>query len=112
MEKSTTFVNKVLQVSRFRFELGLLVDMPNPGSGTSIDGNIARRFLMDASAITSGYNIKSTVFYAYAKETAILYTELYPWYCMPASKHKLLIHGSQIIEHALLTIGRGTGSLE
>ena len=40
----------------------------------------------------------------YALETAQHYVRLYPWYHMPASAHKLLIHGADAINHLLLPI--------
>lgn len=46
----------------------------------------------------------------YALETAKLCIELcidkYSWYSMPPSVHKVLIHGPDIIEHALVSIGQ------
>ena len=32
--------------------------------------------------------------------------ESYPWYYMPPSVHKILIHGAEIITHAVLPIGQ------
>lgn len=48
----------------------------------------------------SGHEI-NTELKEYAEETARLFVEL-----MPISMHKLLIHGPQIIAHALLPIGQ------
>lgn len=39
-------------------------------------------------------------------KTARKFVELYPWYYMPTSVHKLLIHSPQIVAHALLPIGQ------
>lgn len=33
------------------------------------------------------------------------YVSLYNWYYMPASVHKLLLHGGEIVQHALVPIG-------
>jgi len=37
--------------------------------------------------------------------TAQLYVELYDWYRMPPSVHKVLIHGALVIKYSLLPIG-------
>jgi len=97
------------------------------GKGTTNDGNTARRFFKNAeltSAITnvdlqlikrfgvilrtmsSGYDINLEKFEAYTLETAELYVSLYPWYYMPSSVHKILIHGTDVIRSALLPIGK------
>jgi hypothetical protein len=108
----------------FKTQSGLLVDHAKPGgSGTSKDGDTARRFFRNLEisanitgidkwlikncsvileAISSGFQLNVQVFKNYALETAQLYVQLYPWYYMPASMHKILIHGTEIIEHALL----------
>jgi hypothetical protein len=38
-------------------------------------------------------------------DTAKLYIEHYNWYYMPASVHKILLHGADVIKHCLLPIG-------
>ncbi|XP_022167164.1 uncharacterized protein LOC111031499 [Myzus persicae] len=112
---------------RFRTETDLLIDVVLQGKGTTNDGNTARRFFKNAeltSAITnvdlqlikrfgvilktmsSGYEINLEKFEAYTLETAELYVSLYPWYYMPASVHKILIHGTDVIRSALLPIGQ------
>ncbi|KAK4887577.1 hypothetical protein RN001_003848 [Aquatica leii] len=124
-EEKIIFENrkKTLQQD-FKNQLGLLVDHVKPGSsGTSNDGNTARRFFKNfevsskitgideglikrcsviLEAISSTFLIDREAFKTYAFETAKLYVDLYPWYYMPASMHKILIHGSDIIAHALL----------
>lgn len=111
----------------FKRELGLLVDIPKQGTGSSNDGNTARRFFENSAvssmitgvdqnlinrfhvvlqAITSGHDINVDKFRDYAIETARLFVKLYPWYYMPTSIHKLLIHGPEIIASALLPIGQ------
>lgn len=111
----------------FRQQLGLIVDQPKQGFGSTNDGNTARRFFQNATissditsidvrliqrfhvilqVISSGREIDVFKFKEYAWETAELYVELYPWYPMPTSVHKLLIHGPEIIASALLPIGQ------
>lgn len=47
------------------------------------------------------------MFANYLDETAQLYVELYGWYFMPSSIHKLLLHGGEIIKHFnILPIGK------
>ena len=112
---------------QFRLRMGLILDRPKQGSGNTNDGNTARRFFANPSVsanitgvnetlitrfgvllstISSGYEIKIDAFIAYAKETAALYVQLYPWYYMPVSVHKLLFHASEIINSALIPIGQ------
>lgn len=106
--------------AEFREQSGLLIDIVKQGFGTTNDGNTARRFFKDyeltaritkidvnlikrfaviLQVISSGKLIKLEKFDAYCKETAKMYVELYPWYFMPASVHKLLIHGAVICKH-------------
>lgn len=111
----------------FKEQLGLIVDQPKQGFGSSNDGNTARRFFQDAvtsseitdidlrlikrfhvilQVISSNHEIDINKFKKYAFNTAELFVELYPWYPMPTSVHKILIHGSSIIASALLPIGQ------
>lgn len=113
----------------FRDRMGLLVDAVKAGYGTSNDGNTARRFFENPSesaaitgidetlikdfaillqAICSGYEIDENAFSNHAARTLERYMNLYPWYCMPVTVHKLLIHGRAIIKHAILPIGQLT----
>lgn len=110
----------------FRKQMALYVDIPKQGSGSTNNGNTARRFFRDpnmTSKITGideglirrfgiilqtlacGKNINIAKFESYALETAELYIKLYPWYYMPSSVHKILFHGSKIIDSYLLPIG-------
>jgi len=109
-----------------REQLGLIVDVPKPHFGNSNDGNTSRRFfanmkktsqitgvdlnLMERFAvilevISSGHKINIETFSAYCQNTAKLYVNLYHWYPMTPTVHKILIHGPVIIHHALLPIG-------
>lgn len=55
--------------------------------------------------MSSGYTVNMDAFREYAKETSQIYVALYPWYFMPSSIHKILIHGADIIQKAVLPIG-------
>ena len=112
---------------RLKDSIGLVVDLPKSGgSGTSNDGNTARKFfkLFDITSditkvdkdlikkiyvilctISSGYEINTEEFKRFSLETYDLYIKKYKWYYMPQSLHKLLIHGSDIIENFHLPIG-------
>lgn len=35
-----------------------------------------------------------------------MYVKLYPWYYMPVTVHKILVHGSEIINYAIVPIGQ------
>lgn len=117
---------KVIQKG-FRMQLGLIVDQPKPGFGTSNDGNTARRFFekyttssqitgvdvdlikrfyIILQALSSEYEIDTAKFKTYALNLARKFVELYPWYCMPTSIHKILIHGDLVISSAILPIGQ------
>lgn len=125
-DKEQVTVRKRVIQDRMRSDMGLLVDVPKPGFGTTNDGNTARRFFnnpklaatitgIDEELITrfgvilktisSGYNINITEFNTYCLDTANIYVQKYNWYYMPQSVHKLLIHGGDIISEALLPIG-------
>jgi hypothetical protein len=108
--------------------MGLLVDIVKQGFGTTNDGNTARRFFRDykntaeittvdenlikrfaviLQAISSGKNIDIGKFRSYCRDTAQLYISLYPWYYMPSSIHKLLIHGADICQQfSFIPIGK------
>ena len=113
----------------FWVEVGLIVDVPQHGSGTSNNGNTARKFFQDPEltssitrvdkvliekfgiilqAMTSGKRIDFIKFEEYCEETAKLYVSLYEWFKMPVAVHKVLIHGAKVIENASLPIGQLT----
>ncbi|CAI6370476.1 unnamed protein product [Macrosiphum euphorbiae] len=119
---------KKIQIE-FKTKLGLIVDKPKPGFGNTNDGNTARRFFKNAEVsaeitnldldlikkmhtilivVSCGHEIDIEKFRKYALETAYYFVEKYPWYNMPPTLHKYLIHGPEIISHALLPIGQLT----
>lgn len=108
-------------------ELQITVDVVKQGSGTTNDGNTARKFFSDPQktalatgvdedlitrfsnilqVLTSGHKINCEKFEKYANETAKIYVNKYPWYYMPTSVHKVLMHGSAVIRSFLLPIGQ------
>jgi len=103
------------------------VDIVKQGSGKTNDGNTARCFFSEISktakitglneelikrfavilqAISCGKTIDVKEFGKYALETARLFVRKYNWYYMPASVHKLLIHGEEIISNFTIPIGQ------
>lgn len=105
----------------------MIIDKPRSGgSGTSNDGNTARAFFANSAisaeitgldktlidrchnllqCMSSGYKINSRAFKEYALETARKLVATYFWYYLPSSVHKVLIHGSEVIDHLLVSIG-------
>lgn len=99
------------------------------GSGTSSTGSVCRKMLQDPkklaqaleideelvtrlSVVLKVLNLKESIdtakFRVYCRETYELYTELYPWYYMNATLHKVLAHGAEIIESLPLSLGMFT----
>lgn len=125
-DKKLVKERKKLIIKNLKSEMSLLVDIPKQGYGTTNDGNTARKFFREyalSSSITGlnedflkhlhtilttlscGYAINTEAFAEYSKATAEQYVELYPWYNMPSSLHRILIHGPDIIKAATLPIG-------
>ncbi|XP_033228130.1 uncharacterized protein LOC117179974 [Belonocnema kinseyi] len=112
----------------FKERTGLIIDQPRHGTGNSNSGNTARRFFADpdrAAEITgvnkelivgfsqiwqmltsSSTKVPPMFFNKFAFETAQLYVSLYPWYFMPPSVQKMLLHGATVMQHFLLLIGQ------
>lgn len=126
-EKQSYEIRKAFIIEQFRKELGLLIDLPKQGAGSTNDGNTARRFFenYEKSAvitnldqtliwrfyiillvISAEYDIDTEKFRSYTYDTAKLFVELYNWYKMPQSIHKILIHGADIIDNFILPIGQ------
>ncbi|EFN88660.1 hypothetical protein EAI_08004, partial [Harpegnathos saltator] len=101
----------------FKERIGLIVDKPKHGHGSSNDGNTARRFFADSEttseiigvdkrlivrfsiilqALACGRPVDPSKFEAFALETAQLYVSLYPWYYMPLTVHKIHLHGTDV----------------
>lgn len=125
--------NKILKAERkkkiqsmLKSKLSLTVDVVKQGSGTTNTGNVARSFFAHAESVTEitkldihvvkrlgnilqilacGKDINFEKFEQYCLDTAKLCFNLYPWYSMPPSVHKVLFHGSHIIKFLDLPIG-------
>lgn len=111
---------------KFSELMSLNVDLPIDKYGNTNDGNTARKFFqnpelsstitgIDAdlirnfgyilSAMSSGISINTKEFENLCNETAQLYVNLYNWYYMPVTVHKILMHGPTVIKYFLLPIG-------
>lgn len=127
VDKESIATRKKNIQSSFRQQLGLLVDQPKQGYGSTNDGNTARRFFENASisamitgvdetlinkfyiilqVLSCGFEIDVKKYEEYCLESARLFVLLYPWYYMPTTVHKVLIHSPKIIERSLLPIGQ------
>lgn len=106
--------------------LGINVDVVTQGGGTSNTGNVAKKFFKcyeEVSRLTGldkkllqnlkviltilscGRPINKEQFKKYTFETAKKYVELYGWYRMPPTLHKILIHSSEILANFSLPVG-------
>jgi hypothetical protein len=129
-EKAIVQETKLKMQQDFKNKMGLIVDVPKPGFGNTNDGNTSRRFFADPDlaaeitgvdinlifrfkvileVISSGHEVDTEKFSAYATETAELYIRLYPWHPMTPTMHKILVHGALVIQDALLPIGQLSG---
>lgn len=112
---------------QFKEQLGLNIDKPKSGFGSTNDGNTARRFFGNPEAssnitginiqliknlgiilrvISSGLHININTFTSLINETKQMYLSLYAWYYMPVTLHKLLIHGPEVIKSLILPVGQ------
>lgn len=114
--------------AEIRQKMGLLVDVVRPNSGTTNDGNTARTALSDPNrktfarilgiqewlvedlhtilvALSSGLEIDTGKFQLFCHNLATKYVQIYNWFYMSVTLHKILIHGAQIIESISLPIG-------
>lgn len=72
---------------------------------TGIDIEIIRRFHIVLQIISNGFKINQEKFKVYTRETAQVFVNKYPWYPMPPTAHKILVHGPEVIDKVLLLIG-------
>jgi hypothetical protein len=54
--------------------------------------------------MASDYEVKDQEFEKYAINTIKLFVSLYPWFYMPPTVHKILIHGADVIRTSILSI--------
>lgn len=111
----------------FKTKMGLNVDQPKQGFGSSNDGNTARTFFSNpekSSEITkidqtliqklsvilrvmaTGAEIHFENFDVLIHETRTLYLNLYGWYYMPCTLHKLFFHSVDVMKSFHIPIGQ------
>lgn len=127
-DKQSEFEKKKRHLqSLLKEKMGLLVDIPKPGgSGTTNDGNTARRafhepqlfasclglderFLQDLAtiliALNCQYSLNAERFGNFCTDLLLHYVSLYNWNYMTVTVHKILIHGKDIAESSVLPLG-------
>ena len=114
LEKIKVEQRKKIRQTKFKEQLGLIVDVPKAGgSGNTNTGNVARRAFRSEHifsnitgvdqnlihrihimliAINTDRAINDEAFRKYGVESAALWVSLYPWYYMPVSIHQLFSH--------------------
>lgn len=124
--KSLKLENKLRIQKALKEQMGIRVDAVQQGTGSTNDGNTSRRFFSNPALvadvtgveeqlidrfriileiITCGKKVNSLKFKNFAQDTAKLFVEKYSWYYMPVTVHKILIHGKDIMDAAILPIG-------
>ena len=73
---------------------------------TGVNLDLIKGLHVVLEVISSGYKIDAVKFDGFAHETAKLYINLYVWYPMSPTMHKVLMHGAEVITHAILPIGQ------
>ena len=59
-------------------------------------------------ALNSNHYINPAKYNQYAEDTALYHVELYPWFLMPISVHKMLMHGAAVIDALIIPIGQAS----
>ena len=115
---------------KLKKRIGITIETPKHGFGSSHTGNMARTFFKNYKTtatitgfdeslmerlyiilltLNSGFFINAAKFKEYAIETAKKYLKLYgDWYHMPVSMHRMLLHGSDIINALPISIGHSS----
>ena len=127
VEEKESVVRRKAEIQRkFREQLSLVVDTPKQGFGNTNCGNTGRRAFEESKAfaditgvdeevivrirnilkaVCSGYEIDISSFKDYCLATSERIIQLYGWYTMPPTLHKLLEHGYQVAEILDLPVG-------
>ena len=72
---------------------------------TGIEKKLIINFQHILIAISCELEVDSIKFGTLCKETSKMYINKYSWFPMPATLHKILIHGEEIIKTSILPIG-------
>jgi hypothetical protein len=78
----------------------------NSADITGVHINVIKRFGNILFAMLSDHEVNVSEFKMYTIDTEKLFISLYPWFFMPSSVHKIIIHGADVINAALLPIGK------
>ena len=127
-EKKEVLDHKNVIKKRFLDDMKMKVDSITP-QGVTNTGNVARRAFSDIEkfakcldfdepekdililirnillAVSSRFPIDANRFRDYSFEICVKWFDTFDWYPMTPTVHKLLIHGSDIIEQSTLPIG-------
>ena len=123
-DKDAVSARKEERKKRMHDEIGLLVDTPRAGgSGTSNTGNTARKAFQNESkfaeilgidpelihrihlkliAVNADILLDLNSFREYGRQTAELWVNKYPHFCMPVSLHQLFILSWEAFPYSLL----------
>ena len=115
----------------FKQKLNLVIDVPKTGGfGTTTDGNSCRKAFENAEvfaeitnvdvglisriwlisiAISTRIELCPNKFKSFCDDTRLLYHELYSWYPMCPSMHRVLVHGHEFIREVTAPIGLSIG---
>lgn len=126
---NTRVTQRKAEIQRgFRKELGLIIDRPRTGSTVSVndtntarkafdaveefanicglDKNLVHRFNVILTALSCDHEIDPEEFGIYCQTTAELFKDLYHWFHLPLTVHKLLYHAETMISESILPIGQ------
>lgn len=126
-QKQSALERKYMVQARLFKEMGLRVDFVRQGgAGSSNDGNTARRAFRDHKkfadileidadlvkrlrivlvTISHNLTVNPDAFEEYCRRTTERYIDLYGWYKMSPTMHKVLVHGADIIRKSALPVG-------
>ncbi|KAE8740864.1 hypothetical protein FOCC_FOCC013610 [Frankliniella occidentalis] len=70
-----------------------------------LDVEFVNRFAVITTVLALNMEIDEAAFESYANDTAKLYNQLYSWYPMSPSVHKVLMHGKDFLKNSLVPLG-------
>jgi hypothetical protein len=73
---------------------------------TVVNENLMHGFFVILQSMSPEFELNIEDFNKYSKDMVKLFVKEYPWFYMPASVHKILVHGANIISGAILSIGQ------
>ena len=73
-----------------------------------VDERLIKRLSVLLFALNSNHYINPAKYNQYAEDTALHHVELYPWFLMPISVHKMLMHGAAVIDALIIPIGQAS----